>query len=279
MNVLEVRQAAVLEVSAASGCVVRDGRVFVVADDDPHLWAFSLTGERLERLRLLSGVMPVDPSARKAVKPDLESLTLLPDGSLLALGSGSTPRRRRAALVRDGRATPIDCTQLFVALEQEFDALNLEAAVIDGDQLVLGQRGNGPGLQNALVRLSLRAALASFAAGELTSSAIEGIEPLRLGELDGVPLTLTDLARGDDGRLVFSAAAEDTTDPYLDGVCRGSVVGTLAGGRVTWSARLEGTLKVEGLAQYDATRWVMVVDADDPAVKAKLLLAPPPGPA
>lgn len=274
MKVIAPQQAATLEVSAASGCVVRDGRVYVVADDDPHLWGFSLEGKRVERLRLLSGVMPSDAESRKAVKPDLEALAVLPDGALLAIGSGSTPRRRRAALVREGRATAIDCTQLFVTLEQEFDALNLEAAVVVGDQLIFGQRGNGPGRQNALVRLSLRSALAGFAMGELSAVAIESIDPLALGDLDGVPLTLTDLARSDDGRLFFSAAAEDTDDPYEDGECVGSIVGELLGGRVSWTARLSSPLKLEGLAQYDATRWVMVADADDPSVPAKLLIAP-----
>lgn len=274
MNPISLESVATLEVSAASGCVVKDGRVYVVADDDPHLWGFSIEGARVERLRLLHGALPTDAKARKAVKPDFEALAALPDGSLFALGSGSTARRRKAALVKNGHATVIDCTPLFVVLEQQFDALNLEAAVVVGDQLVLGQRGNGPGSQNALIRLGLQEVLMGFTAGELPSVAIEGIDPLELGKLEGVPLSLTDLTLSLDGRVCFSAAAEDTDDPYEDGACTGSVVGELSGNRVLWQTAIDQVLKIEGLAQYDANRWVMVADADDPSVPAKLLVAP-----
>jgi len=273
MHVVSLTPSGTLEVSAASGCVVRDGRVFVIADDDPHLWAFSLNGTRLDRRRLLPGVMPADAKERKAVKPDLEALALLPDGGLLALGSGSSPRRRRGALFRDDKVTVVDCTELFTALEQQFEALNIEAAVVVGDQLVLGQRGNGPGQQNALVRLTLADVLRGLERGELGSWAIEGIETLDLGELDGVALTLTDLALSLEGELHFSAAAEDTSDPYLDGACAGSIIGVLGPRGVVRRSRVAPLSKIEGLAQLDADRWVMVADADDPTVPAQLLLA------
>jgi len=198
---------------------------------------------------------------------------LLPDGGLLALGSGSSPRRRRGALFRDARVTIVDCTELFTALEQQFEALNIEAAVVVGDQLVLGQRGNGPGRQNALVKLALTDVFRGLERGELGSWAMEGIETVDLGVLDGVPLTLTDLALSLDGELSFSAAAEDTSDPSFDGPCVGSIIGVLGPRGVVRRARVAPLAKIEGLAQLDADRWVMVADADDPAVPAQLLLA------
>ncbi|MDP1919135.1 MAG: hypothetical protein Q8L14_22995 [Myxococcales bacterium] len=273
MHVVALTPSGTLEVSAASGCVVRDGRVYVIADDDPHLWAFSLNGTRLDRRRLLPGVMPIDATERKAVKPDLEALALLPGGGLLALGSGSSPRRRRGALLRDGKVSVVDCTELFTSLEQQFEALNIEAAVVVGDQLVLGQRGNGPGQQNALVRLTLADVTRGLERGAIGSWAVEGIEALDLGVLDGVPLTLTDLSLSLDGELYFAAAAEDTSDPYLDGPCVGSVIGVLGPRGVVRRARVAPLAKIEGLAQLDADRWVLVADADDPAVPAKLFLA------
>ncbi|MDP3233891.1 MAG: hypothetical protein Q8S33_28255 [Myxococcales bacterium] len=266
MHVVSLTPSGTLEVSAASGCVVRDGRVYVIADDDPHLWAFALDGTRLDRHRLLPGVMPLDATERRAVKPDLEALALLPGGGLLALGSGSSPRRRRGALLRDGKVSVVDCTELFTSLEQQFEALNIEAAVVVGDQLVLGQRGNGPGQQNALVRLTLADVTRGLERGAIGSWAVEGIEALDLGVLDGVPLTLTDLSLSLDGELYFAAAAEDTS-------CVGSIVGVLGPRGVVRRARVAPLVKIEGLAQLDADRWVLVSDADDPAVPAQLLVA------
>jgi len=265
MHAVALTPTATLEISAASGCVVQGGRVCVIADDDPHLWVFGLDGTRLERLRLLPGVMPEDPVELRLVKPDLEALALLPDGALLALGSGSSPRRRRGALVRGGHVTAIDCTELFTALEQQFETLNLEAAVVIGDQLVLGQRGV---IGNALVRLELADVHRGLSGGALGSWALEAIDPLELGSLDDVPLALTSLALSLEGELYFSAAAERP-----DGGCDGSVVGVLGPGGVVRRARVEPRLKIEGLAQLDADRWVMVADVADRATPAQLLIA------
>ena len=102
---------------------------------------------------------------------------------------------------------------------------------------------------------------------------------MQLGLLAQVPLTLTDLGVDDRGRLHFSAAAEQTRDPYLDGRCAGSVLGCFGGeGVVEWMCPLPGPPhKVEGLhwlrADGDAARWLLVADADDAAVPAPLIEA------
>ncbi len=98
MSPLLLERVAELTVSAASGCVVRDGRVYVVADDDVTLRSYALDGAPHDVISLFPGVMPADEKARKKVKPDLEAVALLPDGSLLAMGSGSSDQRGRARL-------------------------------------------------------------------------------------------------------------------------------------------------------------------------------------
>ena len=104
---------------------MRDGVLSVVADDDASLHRYALDGRPLEVTRLVPDAMPVDAKARKKVKPDFEAVTFLSDGSLLVLGSGSSPAGQRAVVV--GAATRIvSCTPLFAALGREVSDLNLE---------------------------------------------------------------------------------------------------------------------------------------------------------
>jgi len=275
---IALEQIATLTVSAASGCVVRDGVVSVVADDDASLHRYALDGRLLEATRLVPDAMPADAKARKKVKPDFEALTFLPDGTLLALGSGSSPARHRAVTVGSAPRV-ISCTPLFEALAREFSELNLEGLAVHGEHLVAAQRGNGAKRENALIRLRLADALAEVHHGELTARAVASIDRRSFGELDGVPLSVTDLAVGPNGALFFSAAAEDTDDPYLDGECTGSVVGELDGPRVKWSRPIDRVVKIEGLAHEAGDRWLLVADADDPTVKAPLFAAKLPLPA
>ncbi len=274
---IELEQVGRLTVSAASACVVRQGRLYVVADDDVTLRSFALDASPLEVVSLFPDAMPADEKARKKVKPDLETLAVLPDGSLLALGSGSSAARQRAAWVRFSgsgvQVDVVDCAPLFARLAREFEQLNVEGLVVQGDALVLGQRGNGAKRENALVRLDLAQVLRCLDRGALRADVVLGVERVDLGELDGVPLSLTDLALGSDGSLRFSAAAEDTEDPYVDGVCAGSVIGAIDGGRVSWSERVSLVVKIEGLTLIKGDRWALVADADDPTVMAPLFVA------
>jgi hypothetical protein len=263
---ITLERVATLTVSAASGCVVHDGLVHVVADDDASLHSYTLDGALKRALPLFPDAMPADAKARKKVKPDLEALAVLPDGALLAIGSGSSDRRTRAALIHGDAVTVIDCGALFARLSRDFEQLNIEGLAVQGGQLVLGQRGNGAKRENALIRLDLKRPL-------LSAESVMSIERLQLGELEGVPLSLTDLALAPDGSLRFSAAAEDTDDPYLDGDCTGSVVGALDGTRVAWARPVSEVVKIEGLTHHSADAWLLVADADDPAVKAPLFRA------
>ncbi|MFP2926764.1 DUF6929 family protein, partial [Pyxidicoccus sp. 3LG] len=104
---LEVPEAPgrLAHVSAASGLVRAGEWLYVVADDALHLAVFPMRGDAPGRsVRLFEGVLPEEPKARKAAKPDLEvlcrvgPLTGAPHGALLALPSGSTEVRRRGAV-------------------------------------------------------------------------------------------------------------------------------------------------------------------------------------
>src|SRR5690349_9727846 len=66
-------------VSAASGLVAVGPWLYVVADDALHLAVFPREGTAPGRsLRLFPGELPLEHRTRKAAKPDLEALCLLP---------------------------------------------------------------------------------------------------------------------------------------------------------------------------------------------------------
>src|SRR5690606_18208360 len=116
---------------------------------------FSIAGGKSGKLiRLFPGSLPRDAKRRKALKPDLELLVPLPPcsdcphGALLAMGSGSTGRRMRGALITlDGAGdvatvAQLDLAPLFEAVRAVVGETNLEGAVLLGEGLVLFNRGN-----------------------------------------------------------------------------------------------------------------------------------------
>lgn len=282
---LELTTIAVLDVSAASGLVAFDDRVCVIADDETFLAVYALDGTPLTRIPLVPDALPTAHAERKRHKPDFEALARLPDGSLLALGSGSTEARTRGALLQPHYAAPasvVDLSPLYARLRTEVPELNLEGAAVAGDALWLLQRGNGSARFNACIELDLARVLAALTEGRaLDATALRSITPVALGELDGVPLSFTDAVALPGGEVLFSAAAEDSPDTYADGPCAGSVVGVLSEGRVVRSVRVTPTCKIEGIALASprdarASRpdacW-LVADADDRSVPAALFRA------
>ena len=278
--------------AAASGLVVAGNHLYVVADDELHLGRFDAAGDRPgELVRLFPGELPDGRKARKRRKPDLEVITRLPAfarfpaGALLALGSGSRPGRRRGALIAldsagavAGAPLPLDLTGLYEILARHFPALNIEGGAVLGDELVLLQRANKKHRVNALVRVSLGPLLASIAGNASDGDGgVLRVQPVEIGEVNGIPLSFTDCAALPDGRLVFTAVGEDTDDSYADGACAGAAVGVLAlDGTLERIEPLAPTRKVEGVhARLDvrAVELLLVTDADDADVPAELLAA------
>jgi len=263
-------------VSAASGLVCADGRVWVIADDLLHLACFrSLTAPgRLQRL--LPGRLPAEAAARKAAKPDFECLFAW-RGGLVALGSGSRPQRDSGVWVTPRGVQRFDLAPVHGPLRERLGAINIEGAFVQDGQWVLLQRGVAGGAPNAVARWPLPV-LERLVAGTQDVQPPGSLQTLRLGAIDGVALGFTDGTALDAGRWLFTAAAEDTRDSYLDGACRGSVVGLVdAHGRVCAQRRLPGQPKVEGIAARrdgaGSLQLALVTDADDPAQPAWLLRA------
>jgi hypothetical protein len=270
--------------SSASGLVCANGCVYVVADDEHHLAVFRDRASAGELHRLFAADLPDDQKARKRRKPDLETLLWLPlRHALAALGSGSRPNRNTGALVPLGaggeplaEVASFDLQPLYEPLRAALGEINIEGAMLLGEEFVLLNRGVAGGSDNAAAHYPLQALLDAID-GRLHALAPVLIRRYTLGQIDGVPLAFTDAAALPGGGWVFTAVAEDTDDSYADGRCSGSVVGAVdAGGALAATHRLDALLKVEGIAvrvDGQGMHLCLVTDADDPAQASQLLLA------
>jgi hypothetical protein len=264
--------------SAASGLVRLDERLYVVADDEPAIAVFDSARPPLpgELILLDETPLPLDHVERKGVKPDLESLCLLPDDVLFTLGSGATERRERGWLFSpdSGDSAEVSLGDLYAALRGELADLNIEGAAVAHDRLWLAQRGNGRDGENALVELQLAAVLADLHERRtIDPGAILGLRRYELGEVEGVALSFSDLCPLPDGRLLFCAVAEAGESTYLDGECLGAALGMLEAGGVQSLELLTEPHKIEGVSLARQVDLLLVGDADDPAEPAPLLAA------
>ena len=262
-----------LDVSAASGLVLRDGIFHVVADDENWLFLFGPNGAA-RRIVLLPDELPAKKAARKARKSDFEILVDLPGQGLLAMGSGSRLSRERAVVVdRDERVAVIDTSALCAQLRHTFAELNLEGGVVVDDEFALLQRGNRGDRRNALVFVAMQDLQKALTLQRFAVARPPRIVDLDLGMEGHVPWSCTDVTRLDDGDLLACAVLEDTRDAYRDGACLGSALARIApDGALRWLRRLDTPSKVEGVAVEGNTVW-LVSDADDRAVPAQLLRA------
>ena len=280
-------------ISAASGMVVAGQWMYVVADDMLHLGVFDTAGHGDGVLvRLFPGTLPDDPASRKALKPDLEVLVRLPAfpgypaGALLALPSGSRPNRRVGSLLcldasgglsRAPRA--IDLTGLFLSLEQSIPALNIEGAVVLAGEFMLLQRGSQAHPAGALIAFMLADLLDAIHhnATDAWNPVPVRIASIDLGMAGGSPLCFTDGAVLADGRVVFSAVAENAADTYQDGPCMAAAIGIMDGlGNIEVLEALQPTFKVEGIhvaSEGEMIEVLLVTDADDPAIPGNVLRA------
>ena len=273
--------------AAASGLVCAHGRAYVMGDDEHHLAVFHDRDSPGQLHRVRGGALPADAAQRKRLKPDFESLLLLPargrrPATLLALGSGSKRRRDGAVLMPlrpDGEptdaVTSLDLAALYAVLRQRLGAINIEASFISGARWVLLNRGVG-GQPSASVCYPL-SVLQAVVDGRSTGLEPQAVQTHDLGFIDGVQLAFTDGAALPGGGFLFSAVAEATPNAVADGACVGSAIGHIDGnGALVALRRLDRAIKVEGLAlhqQGGQTHLALVTDADDPAQPSELLLA------
>jgi hypothetical protein len=270
------------------------GDGWLVAQDDATHGAWrreTADGRSVVPVRVLPPVEGLDvfseAAGTKHLKPDFEAaceVTVAGAPAVLLLGSGSTAARMRASVVRLGAAGPeftvVDLAPLYARVAEVLGTpladLNLEGACRLGRTVRWFNRGNlTAGVPSASVDVDLTS---------LVAAAVEGADPAEvrvgsprrydLGDVDGVGLAVTDAVALPDGRVLLSAAAEDTPNAVDDGPVVGAALALVDGDDVLALAPLaapDGTVhKVEGLGLRGTTgsgvRLLAVVDADDPAV-------------
>jgi hypothetical protein len=335
-------------VRAASAIAVFGDGWLIAQDDATH--AAWLRPGGITAVRVID---PVDghetfssAEGTKHLKPDFEAAVALDDGSVLLLGSGSTPARMRASLITPaGHHTTFDLTPAYhrvaAALGITPAHLNLEGAARTGTRVRWFQRGNAAaGIPSASVDMDLAALLPTATesgpqptspqgsaqptppqgnadptppqgsaqptppqgnADRTTSQGsaqptfppgnvqvrppqgraergvgVGGARVYDLGVVRGVGLAITDAVALPDGRVLVSAAAEDTPNAIDDGPVVGAAVALLGDDRVLGVAAVPGgPYKIEGLAVRAAgpgeALLIAVVDADDPVAASRRL--------
>ncbi len=279
-------------VRAASAITTFENGWLVVSDDATHaaLWV----GDSITPVRVIDPVegheVFDEASGTKKLKPDFEAVCRVEGGdnpAVLLLGSGSSRARMRGVLLeeRTRQRWEADLQPVYervaAALDVPLDSLNLEAACWSGPVLRWFQRGNEQSaIPSASVELDLGVLLGAIR-GEVDPAAVEVGSPTvyDLSEFGGSSLALTDAVVLPDGRILASAAGEDTSNAVDDGEVVDAALALLDGGRVVATATLPegpgGVAKVEGLVvtHFDAphVRLIGVVDADDPDAPSKAL--------
>lgn len=232
-----------------ASAIVRDAERLVIVQDDVRVLALRAADGTIAPLLLPAdedGVRTFDDGrANKHRKLDLEACVRLPDGRLLALGSGSTRARERLVVVEPGAqatgpgrepgARIVEASDLYAGLRaaRAFSGseLNVEGAVVVGDALRLFQRGNGAprgGIDpvSATAELALPDFLAWLDAGAAAPRPMR-IVRFDLGDCAGTPFGFTDASLLPDGRIAFLACAEASPDTVRDGEVLGCRFGII----------------------------------------------------
>jgi hypothetical protein len=250
-------------VSAASGIAIVGKYAYVVADDQMCLACFDFdAGTPGDWIRLFSGELPHEHMARKAKKPDLEAICVLPpskyaqQGALLVVPSGSKEWRSKGCLLPvdangkiAGELLPLSFSGLFSFLGTKVRKLNIEGVAVLGEKLLLANRGNSKNGDNAVIVLSLNDFLyQAYDTHEISSQSFLAVHHKELGKVNGVALSFTDLCVLPGERIIYCAAAEATNDDYVDGACAGSAIAIGDGTFQDLHMQILNThLKVEGV--------------------------------
>ncbi|HET6393269.1 MAG TPA: hypothetical protein VFG13_10655 [Blastococcus sp.] len=274
-------------VTAASG-IAPLAPGWLVVQDDATVAAWLCDGSVVP-VRVLPPVEGLDrfseAAGTKHLKPDLEvACPAEVDGApaVLVLGSGSTPRRMRGALVqRAGAGFRVEAAGLEPLYERvaellqvSMDQLNLEGASRHGDTVRWFNRGNlAAGVPSAGVDVPLEDLVdAVLGRGDAESVPVGRPRVYELGEVEGVGLAVTDAIALPDGRMLLSAAAEDSPNAVDDGPVVATALALVDDEQVLAVAPIPEVgghvHKVEGLAlrRADAgeVHLLAVVDDDDP---------------
>lgn len=286
-------------VRAASGLSAFRERLAVIQDDAN--WLALIDADQ----QVTAIPLPASPAGDRVFskkrgnqteKYDLEACVAVCSGEteeLVGFSSGSRPEREWVLRVRDdengelnGEFTPAPAFYAAMRDNRGFSGacLNIEGALsLDDDCIRLFQRGNAEPCDDlqaidATADFSW-AALCEHLSGpdKQPPPQLGNVRTYELGELSGVRLTFSDAEHLGQGRVLYSASAEDPES----GEIRGSVLGIIeADGRARWTHLFdeEGEPfngKIEGLTldASDPGKVYFVIDDDDEDTPSRIFHA------
>ena len=275
-----------------SGSALRrlENRLVIVQDDVQALAVRDVSGAIRPVLlpQHASGKRVFDDTlGNKREKLDLEACVVLPDGRLVAFGSGSLPAREQLVVWGGGSEAPVRVAagelyrEVRATVVQPGHRLNIEGAVISASRLVLFHRGNdtrvaGREPMSAIAELDA-AAFSSWLDGRAPLPRVIRVSTVDLGAERDVPFGFTDAVAVDDGGIVVLACAEAAASAIDDGVVLGCRVGLLAKGALTMvdireASGCRTTLKLEGIERRPGVpaEFDVAVAVDEPATPALL---------
>jgi hypothetical protein len=272
--------SGVAEYVRAASAIRRVGSRLIVVQDDVNALALADASRGFETLLLPPGADGHrsfdDTIGNKHLKMDLEAAVVLPDGRVLAFGSGSAEARESVVVVEPGKGVRVRRARgLYARLRQLCEAagseLNIEGSVIQGRRLRLFQRGNGARVTDrgscSLVFDVDLDQLLRWLAGRGPVPGVVDVLEVDLGSIQGVPFGFTDAAVTHDGRVAFIACAEESVDVRSDGPVLGCRFGWLddTGAQVADVIESDGratVLKLEGIEPRPGSSRVFDVVAD-----------------
>lgn len=249
--------------NGASGLVVDDANLILIADDAYVLYIFSIENQQLKKISLTNGVEP-EERITKALKPDFEAISKH-DGCYYIFGSGSAGNRFDFIKIKAGNFETVQRTSIkslyneMMKLSSVSDTdFNIEAVIVEENHSYFFNRGNGPNQRNGLFKVKNL---------EKEEREIE-FHPIDLPPLDGTPSGFTAACR--DGSLIyFIASAESGDSTYLDGELKGSAFGILDAENLRLKDFKVITIqhKIEGISILNKTagsiEFILCEDADD----------------
>lgn len=255
-----------LPMSAASGIVQFQDRLFIISDTDAALYECDSKGKLITIHQIPWDALPEEHKARKKKKPDFEAITLTRNG-ILIIPSFSAPNRMRAVhfkINKSGKVvTPpenIGLTTLGPRLAKHVPALNIEGAIYQNGKLQLFQRGNGKKNLNGVFDITV--SLNDL----LTGNKIEKW-PIKFKEIDlGEGFTTTDAIDLGSHGVLLSACIEDTKNTYDDGEVLASGLFIYKNGKVKKIAHFDKGVKIEGItgSVNPKTKKLSLKMVDDP---------------
>ena len=174
--------------------------------------------------------------------------------------------------------TPVqsDILSLAYRLQPDTKELNMEGLLIRDDKVFLFQRGNSKKGKNGVAEMSLASWMKGIKENDWSGKL--KFDPVKVGTLSGVDLTVTDVAWSKYGLLVL-ASAEDTESAYADGVVYGTVLARLVDNKAEILAKFDPINKLEGLSVEETAEGLelyLVEDADNPSKAGSLYKAQVP---